>query len=453
MTESPNAAARPRSQSDRWRWDDVRRFLLPVLALALSAAAIAALVTLRMPTQYESSVTLVVQTSAGANDTEVLVRTMIALVDSEVIGEALRERVGSSLPADDIAANLAVDRPPGSSVLTVYYYDTDAARSVAIAQQVVPVFQEQVEQLAVDQAGQLAPNYAIQPWGGGTVITTEIPSPILRNAGIAALLGALIGAVGAILYRQRRPVIRTAADAEEATGLPVVAAPGPLQSTRRQSRWHPTDVMDSVIGSLPAALGQRTLPRRLLIVGADNGRERSAFIAHFARALEQSGAKVMLVDADLETGRLSRHLGLHRRPGLADCLRSDLPPAETVTVPAAGIAEGLSVLPAGRRLPMRSGSASVVIGSLDDETARLLVDAPLLSSGQSLGPLLRNADAVLVLVTAGQAEVRSTTSLSNLVRALGPTPGATVLLTDNPEADPRVRPTVRPTVPRAASAR
>ena len=81
------------------------------------------------------------------------------------------------------------------------------------------------------------------------------------------------------------------------------------------------------------------------------------------------------------------------------------------------------------------------------------MDAPQLSSGQSLGPLLRNADAVLVLVTAGQAEVRSTTSLSNLVRALGPTPGATVLLTDNPEADPAVRPTVRPTVPRAANAR
>jgi Mrp family chromosome partitioning ATPase len=453
MTDTPSVIARPKSQPSRWHWDDVRRLLLPVLALALSAAALAALVTQRMPTQYESSVTLVVQTSAGANDTETLVRTMIALVDSEVVGEALRERVNSPIPADELADNLAIDRPPGSSVLTVYYYDTDAKRSVATAQAIVPVFQEQVEQLAVDQAGQLAPNYAIQPWGGGTVITTEIPSPILRNAGVAALLGGLIGGVGAVLYRQRRPVIRSTAEAEEATGLPVVAAPAPLRSGRRQSRWHPTDVMDSVIGSLPAALGQRTLPRRLLIVGADNGRERSAFIAHFARALEQSGAEVLLVDADLETGRLSSHLGLHRKPGLADCLRSDLPAVETVTVPATGIAAGLSVLPAGRKLPMRSGSASVVIAGLDDERSRLLVDAPLLSSGQSLGPLLRNADAVLVLVSAGQAGIRPTTSLANLVRSLGPVPGATVLLTDSPEAIVGARPTSRPPVHRTATAR
>ena len=39
-----------------------------------------------------------------------------ALVDSEVVGEALRERVNSPLAADDLADNLAIDRPPGSSV-------------------------------------------------------------------------------------------------------------------------------------------------------------------------------------------------------------------------------------------------------------------------------------------------------------------------------------------------
>jgi capsular polysaccharide biosynthesis protein len=279
------------------------------VALALSAAAIAAVFTQRQPTTYESSVTLVVQTSAGANDTETLVRTMIALVGSEVVGEALREQVGSPLAADEITANLAVDRPPGSSVLTIYYYDTDASRSVETARAVVPVFQEQVSLLEADQAGQLAPNYAIQSWGGGAVVTTDIPAPVLRNAAIAGLLGALLGGIGAVIYQQRNPLVRSGQDAAQATHLPVLTTPRWL-SGRSRTQWHPTDVVDAVIGALPAALGRTTLPRRILVVGTDSGRQRSAFVTHLARALEQDGAHPTLVDADLETGRLSRSLGL-----------------------------------------------------------------------------------------------------------------------------------------------
>jgi Mrp family chromosome partitioning ATPase len=407
------------------------------VTLALSAAAIAAVVTQRQPMTYESSVTLVVQTSAGANDTETLVRTMIALVGSEVVGEALREEVGSPLAADEITSSLAVDRPPGSSVLTIYYYDTDAARSVETAQAVVPVFQEQVSLLEADQAGQLAPNYAIQPWGGGAVVTTDIPAPVLRNAAIAALLGALLGGIGAVIYQQRNPLVRTVEDAARATRLPVVTTPRWL-SGRSRTQWHPADAVDAVLTSLPAALGQPTLPRRILVVGTDSGRQRSAFITHLARALEQEGLQPTLVDADLESGRLSRHLGLAGATGLADCLRADLPPKEAITVPASGLAAGLPFLPAGRNLPLRSASAAIAIAiaHLDDPESRLIVDAPVMSGQQSLGPLVRSTDAVILLVDGARATATRTTSLASLVRSLGNAPAVTVLLTDRPEHQP-----------------
>ncbi|SFK92205.1 hypothetical protein [Geodermatophilus ruber] len=390
------------------------------------------MVTLRQPTWYESSVTLVVQTSAGANDTETLVRTMIALVDSEVVGAALSEQVDSALGAEEIAANLAVDRPPGSSVLTVYYYDTDRARSVETAQAIIPVFQEQVADLEAGQAGQLAPNYAIQPWGGGAAVTVEIPASILRNAAIAALLGAALGGVGAVLHRQRNPLVRTARDAEEATRLPVLATPRPLDGGRGRARWHPADSVEAVLGGLPAALGRETLPRRILVVGTDTGRPRAVFVTHLARALQQQGTHPTLVDADLDAGRLTRHLELSDRPGLADALRSDGSPAEAVLQPEAGLAAGLPVLPAGRELPLRSASAAVAITRLDDERSALVVDAPAMSADQSLGPLLRTADAVLLLVDADRATITQTTTLAGLVRSLGRAPAVTVLFTDRP---------------------
>ncbi len=403
--------------------------------------------TQRQPVTHESTVTLVVQTSAGANDTETLVRTMTALVDSEVIGEDLRERVGSPLPVDTITANIVVERPPGSSVLAISYTDTDSERSTRTARQIVPVFQDQVALLEAGQAGQLAPNYAIQPWGNGTIITSDVPPPVLRNAAVAALLGALVGAVGAVLFRQWNPQVRTRSDAEEATGLPVITSPRALATTRRgRARWNPTDVMDAVLTRLPEALGERQLPRRILVVGTENNRQRAAFIAHLARALQQKDEPVTVVDADLERGTLSRQLGLSHAEGLADQLRDEDGSTGTVVVPDKGMATGLPVLPAGTRLPLRSASAAMAVNALDQQS-RLIIDSPGLSAHQPLGPLMRAVDAVVILLVAGSADVGETSSLSALARSLGTAPTAVVLLTDG-AAQPR--PAASPRLPRLA---
>ena len=423
----------------------LRRFALPVLALALTAAAIAAVVTQRQPTTYASSVTMVVQTSAGANDTETLVRTMIALVGSEVVGAALQEQVDSPLAVEDIAANLSVERPPGSSVLTITYLDEDVDRSLRTAQAIIPVFQEQVELLEAEQAGQLAPNYAIQPWGAGAVVTSEIPAPILRNAAIAALLGALLGAAGAALYRQRNRVITDSLDAERATGLPVLTTPRPLRAGSRATTWHPADIMDAMVARLPHLLGSQSLPQRILVLSPDSDRHRVTFLSHLTRAMEQKGSATLLVDADLETGRLSRRLGLSRNPGLADCLRTDLPPEQASTVPDTGPAAGLHVLPAGTGLPLRASSPALVLRAL--QTARLVVDGPAPSTHQSLGPLIRCVDAVLVLTTAGRTTTRAAASITALIRSLGPTPAATILLSDGPHHLPSTTTIERPPVP------
>lgn len=403
-----------------------------MLALALSAAALAAVVTLRQPTISYSSVTMVVQTSGGANDTETLVRTMIALVESDVLGEALREEVESPLTASEITSSLTVDRPPGSSVLTVYYGDTDETRSIDTARALIPVFQDQVARLEAGQAGGLAPNYAIQPWGGGAVITAEEPAPVLRNALIAALLGLAIGAIGAVLYQQRHALVFDVEGAEEATGLPVVTLPGPVGGDRRSAQLHPADVMASLAGSLPAALGTPGVPRRILLVSADSGRQRTDFAVQFARSLAVSDATVVLVDADLESGRLTRHLGLTKAPGLAECLRGELDPHEALVVADEGPAAGLAVLPVGLGLPVRSGSAAHALSHLD-AGARVVIDGPEPSRHQSVGGLLRTVDAVLVVVTLRSTTVTDASQLTSLVTSLADVPAATVVLSDRPE--------------------
>ncbi len=423
-----------------------------MLALALSAAAIAAVFTQLQPARYQSDVTLVVQTSAGANDTETLIRTMIALVDSEVIGEELRARMDDPLPVDTITDNLAVERPPGSSVMTISYTDTDSDRSVSTAQEFVPVFQEQVQLLEVSQAGQLAPNYAVQPWGNGAVITSEVAAPVLRNAAIAALLGALLGGVGALLHQQRNPLIRTASDAETATGLPVITASTALVGTRsRRSQWNPGDVMDAVLNRLPEALGERVLPQRVLVVSTAGSGPRAAFVTHLARSLQDRDEPVTVIDADLERGSLSRELRLTGRQGLADVLRDGADASSLLVVPDRGLGSGLSVLPAGSGLPLRARSAVTEVGRLGGRS-RVVVDSPGVSAHQSLGALLRAVDAVIILAVAGSADASETVSLSSLIRSLGSAPAAVVLLSSRavrpqlvePHPLPRLAPRTAP---------
>lgn len=152
------------------------------------------------------------------------------------------------------------------------------------------------------------------------------------------------------------------------------------------------------------------------------------------------------MDADLERGTLSKQLGLGRTVGLSDQLRNDDGTTAAVVVPEKGIAEGLAVLPAGTKLPVRSVSPAMAVNGLDQQT-RLIVDSPGLSAHQPLGALVRAVDAVVVLLVAGSADLAETSSLSALTRSLGSAPAAVVLLTDD-VTEPRAA--ERQPVPRLA---
>jgi Mrp family chromosome partitioning ATPase len=167
-------------------------------------------------------------------------------------------------------------------------------------------------------------------------------------------------------------------------------------------------------------------------VSPDPGGRHTPFVVQFARSLGQLDGRVVLVDADLEDGRLTRYLGLTAEQGLADCLRSDLSPIDALVSPDDGPAAGLSVLPVGRQLPMRSGSAAHVLSRLGGST-RVLVEAPALSQHQSLSPLLHSVDAVLVLVTLGRTNVTDASRITSLLSSLSDLPAATVVLSDRAE--------------------
>jgi len=180
-----------------------RRNLALVLLGLVAGAIVAAGATATRPTVYESSATFILQSAASASQTETLVRNMMALVPDVNVGEDLQRVTGIDRDPADIAERLLVERPPGSSVLTITYSDEDEQSGQAVVAALEPVLNARVERLQ-STAGD-APVFALSPWSGTDVTTVRNTPPVLRNAGLGAVVGLAVGLCLSLVLPTRRP--------------------------------------------------------------------------------------------------------------------------------------------------------------------------------------------------------------------------------------------------------
>jgi capsular exopolysaccharide synthesis family protein len=246
------------------------------------------------------------------------------------------------------------------------------------------------------------------------VVTTSGP-PLSQQVTMALglLLGLALGAGAALLVATVFPKIVTPTDAEDASGLPLVAT-----VSKNGVRRTPMPVIDRPFS--PAAEDYRrvasALERQglgsdiqvLAVASADPGDGKTMLATNLAHSLARQGRAVVLVSSDLRQPQVEKLLGLGQLPGLADALQDDPLPAIALLV---SINDHLLVLPAGlpskhpgellasRRLQetiQTLRQMGVVI--LDTPPARLSADAIALSSV---------ADATLLVARSGVTRMRS----------------------------------------------
>jgi capsular polysaccharide biosynthesis protein len=184
------------------------------LLVAGSIGAIAATVgtlLVQKPT-YASSVTFLVQSNVSANDTEMLVRTYMSLIPTEVTGEGLKSKSGVDRSAVEIANHLDISRPPGAATLTVTYTDRSKRVSENVAEHLVSELRERTADLNEPAPGQLATTYSVVAWGRGAVTTDTVQPPLLKNALAGLLAGLILGLVLSVVRDTLRPVAGRGAD-------------------------------------------------------------------------------------------------------------------------------------------------------------------------------------------------------------------------------------------------
>ncbi len=198
----------------------------------------------------------------------------------------------------------------------------------------------------------------------------------------------------------------------------LIAAPGALQKLNGNSGNQ--ELLMNVDSRSPLAESYRHLrtslllstagraPRSLLVTSSLPGEGKTTTAVNTAVSLTQTGASVVLVDADMRRPRLRSIFGLSERPGLSSILSSDVSREDTLAMISKDEITGLNVLTSGPIPPNPAeliGSEQMrrLMTTLQAEFTHVVVDSPPINSFTDGVLISSMVDGVLLVVHGGKS--------------------------------------------------
>jgi capsular exopolysaccharide synthesis family protein len=384
-------------------------WVLIVVALLLGVAVGSALAIVATP-QYEAETRIFVsvQTDSastgeliqGNNYAQQKVQSYVAVVSSPAVLEPVIDALDLDTSAAALGSKIEASATSGTTIINISATDPDPQQAANIANATADSFQTVANDLEEPNAGgpSLVKVQTIQP----AEPSSRPASPNLAtNIGIGALLGLIVGIGAAFLRSALDTRVHGRHDIEALTDVPILGG----TTYDPESNKHPLVVYTDPRN--PRAEAFRGLRTNLRFVNVDDdnrafvvtssipGEGKSTTTANLALALAETGARVVLVDADLRLPRLAEYMGLEGAVGLTDVL---IGRAALADVLQRWGTKDLFVLPAGQVPPNPSellGSEAMVslLQALNEQVDYVLLDSP---------PLLPVTDAaVLSSLTAG----------------------------------------------------
>lgn len=441
----------------------VRRRLWLVVALAAVAVAVAAATVSQRTAVYRAEAQILVTPfptgDAGlagvrllreSNDGERDLQTATALLTSTRAAADAARAVGRGTTAAQVERDVALQPVGGSSIVAVAATASDprlaadlanayaraaiAGRSAEVRAQAQVALQAVAGRTGDEAEATRQGLQTLREQGDPTVAVSQaaaVPTapegpsaPLVLAA--AALVGLVLGTIGAVLLERGDRRVRDRAELLGRVPVPVLAGvPGP---PRGGARIDTDPASREAFRTLQIQLdlrGEADDGRVLLVTSASAGDGKTSTVLNLAFALVGAGHRVIVVDFDLRAPRLSAALGLPPAPevigaltggaGVAEVMRPAPLLAPLRVVPVAAAAGDAALLPTLSRrmvdlLEEARGLADYV-----------LVDtAPLGEVGDAL-PLLEHADDVLLVGRPGATDRRALDTMAGLLERAGAT--------------------------------
>jgi receptor protein-tyrosine kinase len=368
-----------------------------------------------------------VTTSSEAYSAALLAQQRVAsykdIANGDTVAQDVVDRLDLHLTAAQLEDRIAVTAPTGTTLLTVSVRDPDADQAQRIATQAAESIVTIIDRLE-DTRGQGRPVLRAAVVGAEPPAVASTASPAWRSPVLGTVGGLLVGLGLAVVVWRLDRRLRDEDQVVDALGAPVLAVlPGPAEQhddAIRELRTglfflHPgADKCLSVTLSSPHAIDG--VPQTTSAV---------------ARALVDTGARVLLVEGDLHQPRLASLLGLDAdAAGLADYLGGTATMDE-VTHEHAG--SGVDVVVAGTT-PAHPADVlhSPALARLVDDAAQrydfVLVTAPATTEGTDAAAVAARCDGVLLTVVRGRTtEPEVLAALTHFERVHAPVLGAVLV--------------------------
>lgn len=275
--------------------------------------------------------------------------------------------------------------------------------------------------------------------GSTAALPTAPSSPKTKLTLLAGLIAGLVIGIGAAFaLHALDPRIRRDEQVRELLGLPILAR---IRRERRRGRTAPLLPTELSVSSqegyrtLRAALtarGSSEESRSFLVTGSGPGEGKSTTAINLAAALAQTGASVILVEADLRRPTFAAAFGLKIVFGVEQVMVNEVDLAQAL-VPVNFGDKTINVL-AARRSGVELADrlsytvASKLVGEAKELADFVIVDSPPLTAVTDALPFAQLADEIVIVVRLDQDRRNKLVELDDLLHQHGvPATGVVVV--------------------------
>lgn len=412
-------------------WKALLKSWALILVLVIVGGAAGAAYAFARGDSYEATTSVFVSTPQGATTdqlsqgsqyTQNLVASYTKLAASPKVLDPVIDELGLSTTAEKLATHVAATNPLDTVIVQVVVTESSATSAAAIANAIADSLRTVTIELSpVSSTG--APQVSMT-----VIATADTPTspsgpnrPLIIASGL--VIGLLLGIIVAVVRAVVDTRLRTTVDVERASAAPVIG-------TVRRSADHVPGIVVADGAQSPLAEDYRrvsaTLPfagpegaTSVLVAPVTTGVPAAEVGLNVALASAERGARVLIVDADLRTRRISELTATTDARGLADVLSGAVPAAEAIVE----WRDGVDVLPAGAvqsnpHFALGRPVLAETLATLADAYDLIVVDAPAALEFADALTLSRAVDSTLVVASARSTRRQQLTEVVEQLEAV-----------------------------------
>jgi capsular exopolysaccharide synthesis family protein len=358
------------------------------IVVALGAAM---LVTTLTPPKYAASVTFFVGTQTkGVSDayqgslfSQQRIKSYADLLTSDRLAQAIVDNDPMGRTADQVQESITANAIPDTVLLEATVTDGDRARALRLTQGLAKQFVALVQTLETPP-GSDVPTVWVEVIAGPALAARPVSPTPVRNAGLALVLGLVLGVGAAVLRETLDTSVKGAPALAELTGAAVLSTV-PIDSRAKKA---PLIVAGSAGSVRAEALRQlRTNlqfvnvdapARAIAVTSAVPGEGKTTTACNLAIVFAEAGKRVVIVDADLRRPRVAEYLNVEGAVGLTNVLAGQATVDDALQQWGTS---GVCVLPAGSIPPnpselLGSRNMEALLASLRQGFDVVIVDTP-----------------------------------------------------------------------------